>query len=344
MRVMVGTARRVRLCPPYKSFPITSEIIARGFFSVQFGGRPMTGRAKYGDKNMNRPIVISALASPNDVLPAQAAARPGPFITAKDGTRLFVQQWGQGRPIVFVSAWTLNSDFWGTHLQAMASAGFQAIAFDRRGHGRSDSPSCGYDADMLADDLAVVIESLDVQDIVLVSHSMGSGEVARYLTRHGSERVAKLVFVAPTTPYLVKTEDNPDAVPEEMLDGRLAAIAKNFPEWVRGNEAPFFTAETDSETRAWIKAMMLGVSVPVAVTFQQFAGKTDFRPDLKRIELPTLVLHGDQDASAPLPLTGAKTAGLIRGSKLIVYEHAPHALPLTHRDRFIADLTAFAAG
>jgi non-heme chloroperoxidase len=307
----------------------------------------MTGRAKYGDKNMNRQTVLNALASSGSgaVLPAsQTFAQPGPFITAKDGTRLFVQQWGSGRPVVFVSAWTLNSDFWGTHLQAMATAGFQAIAFDRRGHGRSDAPSCGYDADMLADDLAVVIESLDIKDIVLVSHSMGSGEVARYLTRHGSERVAKLVFVAPTTPYLVKTEDNPDAVPKEMLDGMLAAIAKNYPEWVRDNEAPFFSAETDRETRAWIKAMMLGVSLPVAIAFRQLAGQTDFRPDLKRIELPTLVLHGDRDASAPLALTGAKTAGLIRGSKLIVYENAPHALPLTHRDRFVADLTAFAQG
>jgi non-heme chloroperoxidase len=304
----------------------------------------MTGRAQYGDKNMNRQTVLNALAGSTALPASQTFAQSGPFITAKDGTRLFVQQWGSGRPVIFVSAWTLNSDFWGTHLQAMASAGFQAIAFDRRGHGRSDAPSCGYDADMLADDLAVVIESIDVRDIVLVSHSMGSGEVARYLTRHGSERVARLVFVAPTTPYLVKTEDNPDAVPMEMLDGRLAAIAKNFPEWVRDNEAPFFTADTGSETRAWIKAMMLGVSVPVAVTFQQLAGKTDFRPDLKRIELPTLVLHGDNDASAPLALTGAKTARLIRGSQLIVYENAPHALPLTHRDRFIADLTAFAQG
>jgi non-heme chloroperoxidase len=294
--------------------------------------------------NMNRQTVLNALAGSTALPASQSSVPSGPFISAKDGTRLFVQQWGSGRPVIFVSAWTLNSDFWGMHLQAMASAGFRAVAFDRRGHGRSDAPSYGYDADMLADDLAVVIESLDIRDIVLVSHSMGSGEVARYLTRHGSERIAKLVFVAPTTPYLVKTEDNPDAVPVEMLDGRLAAIAKNFPEWVRDNEAPFFTAETDSETRAWIKAMMLGVSVPVAVTFQQLAGKTDFRPDLKRIELPTLVLHGDNDASAPLPLTGAKTAGLIRGSKLIVYENAPHALPLTHRDRFLADLTAFAHG
>jgi non-heme chloroperoxidase len=296
---------------------------------------------------MNRQNLLNALApsSAAAVLPvSQISAQSGPFITAKDGTRLFVQQWGSGRPVIFVSAWTLNSDFWGTHLQAMASAGFQAIAFDRRGHGRSDAPSCGYDADMLADDLAVIIESLDVRDIVLVSHSMGSGEVVRYLTRHGSERVARLVFVAPTTPYLVKTEDNPDAVPEEMLDGMLAAVAKNFPEWVRDNEAPFFTAETDSETRAWIKAMMLGVSLPVAITFRHLAGRTDFRPDLKRIEIPTLVLHGDNDASAPLPLTGAKTASLIRGSQLIVYENAPHALPLTHRDRFVADLTAFAKG
>src|SRR5580692_7851106 len=148
----------------------------------------MMGRAKYGDKNMNRQTVINALTASGaaTVLPAsQTSVQPGPFITAKDGTRLFVQQWGSGQPILFVSAWTLNSDFWGTHLQAMASAGFQGIAFDRRGHGRSDAPSYGYDAGMLADDLAVVIESLDVRDIVLVSHSMGSGEVARYLTRHG---------------------------------------------------------------------------------------------------------------------------------------------------------------
>jgi pimeloyl-ACP methyl ester carboxylesterase len=270
--------------------------------------------------------------------------RPSPFVTAKDGTRLYVQDWGSGRPILFVSAWALNSDFWGTHLHAVAKAGFRAVAFDRRGHGRSDAPSYGYDADTLAEDLAQVLDTLDLRDVILVSHSMGAGEAARYMTRHGGGRIARLAFVAPTTPYLVRTDDNPDAVPEEMLDGMLGIIAKNFPEWVRDNEQPFFVADTDSETRSWIKAMMLGVSLPIAITFQHSAGRADFRSDLKAIEIPALVLHGDHDASAPIALTGAKTARLLRNSRLVVYENAPHGLPLTHRDRFLQDILTFAAG
>ena len=270
--------------------------------------------------------------------------RPGPFVTAKDGTRLYVQDWGSGRPFLFVSAWALNSDFWGTHMHAVTKAGFRAVAFDRRGHGRSDAPSHGYDADTLAEDLAQVLDTLDLRDVILVAHSMGAGEVVRYMTRHGAGRIGRLVLVAPTTPYLVKTEDNPDAVPEEMLDGMLGTIAKNFPEWVRDNEQPFFIAKTDSETRTWIKAMMLGVPLPIAITFRRSSGRTDFRSDLKTVEIPALVLHGDHDASAPLALTGVKTARLLRHGKLVVYENAPHCLPLTHRDRFLQDLMSFAAG
>jgi non-heme chloroperoxidase len=281
--------------------------------------------------NMNRRAVLKA-------------PRPGPFVTAKDGTRLYVQDWGSGRPFLFVSAWTLNSDFWGTHMLAVTKAGFRAVAFDRRGHGRSDAPSYGYDADTLAEDLAQVLDALDLRDVILVAHSMGAGEVVRYMTHHGAGRIGRVVLVAPTTPYIVRTEENPDAVPEDMLDGMLGTIAKNFPEWVRDNEQPFFIADTDSETRAWIKTMMLGVPLPIAITFRHLSGRTDFRSDLKTVEIPALVLHGDHDASAPIALTGVKTARLLRNGKLVVYENAPHCLPLTHRDRFLQDLMTFAAG
>jgi non-heme chloroperoxidase len=310
--------------------------------------------------NMNRPAVVNAAAATGAaaaLLAVQSTAKTqasdakaatnaprSPFVTANDGTRLYVQDWGSGRPLLFVSAWALNSDFWGTHMHAAMKAGFRALAFDRRGHGRSDAPSYGYDADTLAEDLAHVLDTLDLRDVILVAHSMGAGEAVRYLTRHGAGRISKLVFVAPTTPYLVKTEDNPDAVPEDMLDGMLATIAKNFPEWVRDNEQPFFIAETDNETRTWIKAMMLGVPLPIAITFRHSAGRTDYRSDLKTIEIPALVLHGDHDASAPIALTGVKTAHLLRNGKLVVYEKAPHCLPLTHRDRFLQDLLTFAAG
>lgn len=269
--------------------------------------------------------------------------RPGPFVIAKDGTRLFVQDWGSGRPFLFVSAWALNSDFWGTHVHAVTKAGFRGIAFDRRGHGRSDTPPYGYDADTLAEDLAEVLGTLDLRDVTLITHSMGAGEAVRYLTRHGAGRISKLVLVAPTTPYLVKTEDNPDAVPENVLDGSLESIASNFPQWVRDNEQPFFVAQTDSETRTWIKAMMLSVPLPVAIAFRHLAARTDFRSDLKKIAVPTLVLHGDHDASAPIALTAVKTAHLLRNGKLVVYEDAPHCLPLTHRDRFLQDILSFAA-
>jgi non-heme chloroperoxidase len=283
----------------------------------------------------------SAATGPAQPSPAHGL-RPPPYAVADDGTRLYVQDWGSGRPVLFVAAWALNSDFWGAHVMSMQKAGFRTLAYDRRGHGRSDAPSYGYDADTLADDLAAVIESRDLRDVVVVAHSMGAGEVARYLTRHGAARIAKLILIAPTTPYLVRTADNPDAVPEEMLDGMLVAIAQDFPKWVRDNEPPFFTPETDSETRAWIKAMMLTVPLPIAVTFRRAAGRADFRRDLEAIATPTLILHGDRDASAPLALTGAKTAKLIRDSQLLIYEGAPHALPLTHRVRSIADILAFA--
>jgi pimeloyl-ACP methyl ester carboxylesterase len=202
-------------------------------------------------------------------------------------------------------------------------------------------PSTGYDLDTLTDDVAAVIEQRDLRDVTLVGFSMGTAEAVNYLGRYGSDRIARLVLVAPTTPFLVKTEDNPDAVPRAMIEADTAAVARDFAKWIAANEAPFFTPDTPEITRTWIREMMLSVPLPVALACRKTIAFSDLRAAAARIDRPTLILHGDKDASAPLPLTGAKTAKLIKGSKLIVYEGAPHPLPLTHSERLMADMLAF---
>jgi pimeloyl-ACP methyl ester carboxylesterase len=173
---------------------------------------------------------------------------------------------------------------------------------------------------------------------------MGSIEAVNYLARHGSERIAKLVLLAPTTPFLVQTQDNPDGVPQAAVDADNAAVAQDFPKWMAANEAPFFMPDTPEITRAWVREMMLGVPVPVALACRRTISSADLRAAAAGIDCPTLIVHGDNDASAPLPLTGAKTARLIKGSKLVIYEGAPHGLTLTHSERLVSDLLGFVAG
>jgi non-heme chloroperoxidase len=172
---------------------------------------------------------------------------------------------------------------------------------------------------------------------------MGAIEAVNYLARAGSERISKLVLVAPTTPFLVKTEDNPDGVPKPAIDAQRETIARDFPGWMAANEAPFFMADTPEVTKAWIRQMMLGVLLPVALACRATISFADLRAASARVDRPTLIVQGDKDASAPLALTGVKTAKLIKGSQLIVYEGAPHALPLTHSERLLSDLLAFIA-
>lgn len=298
---------------------------------------------------MNRRTVLEATllgtafaAASGGSAPVAAAqqTRP-PFVTGRDGTKLFVQDWGSGPPVLLLTAWTFNASTWGSLIAALDAKGFRCVAPDRRGHGRSEMPSSGYDLDMLTDDVAAVIEARDLRDVTLVGFSMGTVEAVNYLARHGSDRIARLVLVAPTTPYLVKTEDNPDAVPKAMIEADYATVAQDFAKWIAANEAPFFTPETPEVTRAWIREMMLSVPLPVALACRKAMAFADLRAAAARIDRPTLILQGDKDASAPLPLTGAKTAKLIKGSKLIVYEGAPHPLPLTHSERLMADMLAF---
>jgi non-heme chloroperoxidase len=273
--------------------------------------------------------------------PTQEAATPRPFVPAGDGTRLFVQDWGSGRPVIFLSAWTLSSNVWGSHIAALTSHGLRCVAPDRRGHGRSDAPSTGYDLKTMVDDLSRIIDQLDLRDAVLVAHSMGSFEAVRYCATAGGNRIARLVLAAPTTPFPTQTSDNPEGWPKEAIEAQTQSIAKDFPRWIGENEGPFFTPDTPQETRTWIKDMMMNVSVPVAVATRTNTSIADVRPDLKKITCPTLIVHGDKDASAPLARTGARTAKLISNCKLVVYPGAPHAIILTHRDRFLSDLLAF---
>jgi non-heme chloroperoxidase len=296
--------------------------------SVAMGGLALVAAARHSDAAGNT-------ASPSEAAPSSQ------LVTATDGTKLFVQDWGAGQPIVFLSAWTFHSNVWGSHIAALIGKGFRCIAMDRRGHGRSDAPSHGYDVDTLADDVAAVIKQKDLKQVVLVAHSMGSIEAVRYCATHGMDRIERLVLAAPTTPFSMQTADNPDAIPRAAIEAQHAAVARDFPKWIAENEIPFFTPATVAETRNWIKNMMLSVPLPIALMCGRTIATTDTRGDLRKIVKPTLIVHGDKDASAPLPLTGAKTAKLIANCKLIVYQEAPHAIVLTHSERFIADTLAF---
>jgi pimeloyl-ACP methyl ester carboxylesterase len=272
---------------------------------------------------------------------ARKMSRTGPFIPARDGTRLFVQDWGSGRPVLFLSAWTFHSNVWGSHVAALVAHGYRCIVPDRRGHGRSDVPGTGYDLETMVDDLSVIVDRLDLRDAILVAHSMAAFEAVRYCAGPGKNRISRLFLAAPGTPFSTRTADNPEGWPAEAIAAQTQEIAKDFPRWVGENEAPFFTPDTPPATRAWIKTMMTSIALPVALLTRAASSTADVRPDLKEIICPTLIVHGDKDVSAPLAMTGARTARLIPNAKLIVYPDAPHGLILTHRERFLSDLLAF---
>jgi non-heme chloroperoxidase len=269
-----------------------------------------------------------------------------PFVNTEDNVALFYRDWGRGEPVVFCAAWALSSIAWQHQMISVLDAGRRAVSYDRRGHGRSDDPGAGYDFDTLADDLAAVLNHLRLRGVTLVAHSMGSGEVVRYLTRHGADRVDRVVFVAPTTPFLLKTPDNPDGVDDRLFAERRDEWRRDFAQWVLANEGPYVGeglpgCSVSPLLRECTKTDMLTTTLQAAIEFNCAGAETDFRSELTRLTVPTLIIHGDADASAPLPLTGTRTAALVPNSQLIVYENAPHGLYLTHRERLNRDLLAF---
>lgn len=276
---------------------------------------------------------------------AKGKVQSGNVIRTRDGVELYYRDWGTGRPVVFLSGWALTSEMWAYQMQPLSEQGLRCIAYDRRGHGRSSDPGRGYDFDTLADDLAAVLDALDLREVTVVAHSIASCELTRYLSRHGSGRIARLVYLAPVTPFLLKTPDNPDGVDGAVFEHvRNHFYLRDFPGWLADNARPFVVPETSAAMVEWIANMMRGCSMKAVIDCNRAMTSTDFRAELARIHLPTLVIHGDKDASAPLELTGRKTARLIPGARLEVYEGAPHGLFVTHLERLNADLLAFVKG
>ncbi|MGO9452130.1 MAG: alpha/beta fold hydrolase [Candidatus Binataceae bacterium] len=264
-----------------------------------------------------------------------------PYVEAGDGTTLFYKDWGAGKPIVFIHSWSANSDMWQYQMTPLVARGTRCIAYDRRGHGRSSQPGRGYDYDTLADDLAVVIEQLDLRNATLVGHSMGGGEIARFLSRHGSSRVDRIVLLAPTLPFILQTPDNPGGVPKAVFDQVRAQWSKDFPKWLADNVRPFFGTDASAAMIEWVFAMSAQCPIKVAIDCNHAVTETDFRGELPKITVPTLIIQGDKDVSAPLEFTGRRTAELIPGSHLKVYEGAAHGLMFTHIDRLNGDLLEF---
>ncbi len=267
-------------------------------------------------------------------------------ITTKDGTSIFYKDWGQGQPVVFSHGWPLNGEAWDEQLFFLASRGYRAIAHDRRGHGRSSQPWQGNDMDTYADDLAQLLTQLDLKNVVLVGHSTGGGEITRYIGRHGNKRVAKLALISAVPPLVLKTEANPDGTPLAALDNLRAAIARDRSQFYQDFSVPFFGANRPGTrvTKAvrdqfWLQCMQVGIKA--ALDCIKAFSETDFTEDLKKIEVPTLILHGDDDQIVPIAAASLRSAKLVKSSVLKIYPSAPHALPTTHQEQFNADLHTF---
>lgn len=264
-------------------------------------------------------------------------------VKTKDGVELFSKDWGEGRTLVFVHSWAVTSDIWQYQHAHFVEKGYRVVAFDRRGHGRSDQPG-DYRIDTLADDIAAVLDAHDVKDATLIGHSMGCNEIVRYLSRHGSSRVSKIALIAPTTPCLLKTADNPDGIDGAVFEAVRDQWRRDFPKWLNDNSKPFFVPETSQAMIDWGMSMMARIPVHIAIACNKAITDNDFRADCRAVKIPTLIVQGTADASAPLPLTGKRTAELIPESAFIIYDGAPHGVMLTHMGKLHADLEAFIAG
>ena len=288
---------------------------------------------------MNRRTLLASVAAAP--LAARTASAAGSFVETRDGQQLFYRDAGTGKPVVFVHGWTLSSAIWRGQLDWLAGQGLRAVAYDRRGHGQSTKPASGYDYDTLSSDLATMLDRLDLRDVTLVGHSMGSGEIVRYLARHGGRRVARVLLVAPTTPYALKTADNPEGLDKPVYDKLVAALESGRLAYLKAGMPGFLGASSDQETAAWALAIAVQATLDAQVQCLRSLSETDFRPDLRAVTMPTRIVYGTADAPI-IPVHARRTHEGIAGSRLETYEGAPHALFVTNRDRFNTELLEFA--
>ncbi len=270
-------------------------------------------------------------------------------ITTKDGTKIFYKDWGKGQPIVFSHGWPLSADDWDGQMLYFGNLGYRVIAHDRRGHGRSDQTWDGNDMDTYADDLAELFEKLDLHDAILIGHSTGGGEVARYLGRHGTKRVAKAALISAITPLMLKTDKNPTGTPREVFDGLRAQLAANRPQFYIDITMPFYGYNrpgakiSEGIREHWWLQGMVG-SIKGHYDCIKVFSETDTTEDLKKIDIPVLVLHSKDDQIVPIAAAGPMAAKLLKKATLKVYENYPHGMPTTHAEQINADLLAFFKG
>ena len=268
------------------------------------------------------------------------------YVETSDGTKLYYKDWGTGRPVVMMHGWPLSSDTFDDLSMVLADNGFRAISYDRRGFGRSHQPWEGYDYDTLADDLAAVLAHTKATDATLLGFSMGGGEVARYLSRHGAANVKQAILIASIVPYMLKTEDNPNGTPQAMFDKIGAAIKDDRAKFWAGFFKDFYGAgpassPVSNEVIEWSRDQSMHASLKATLGCAKSFGTTDLRPDLKAFTVPTLIIHGTDDKTVPIDASARAAAAGIAGSTLIEYDGGPHGLLASHKQRLIADVLKF---
>ena len=268
------------------------------------------------------------------------------YVTTSDQTKLYVKDWGTGRPVILMSGWPLSSDSWDDQAMALANSGYRTIAYDRRGFGRSSQPWSGYDYDTLADDLAAVIEQTGAKDAVLAGFSMGGGEVARYMSRHGGKSVSQAVLVSSVVPYMLKTSDNPHGTEQDVFDKMAEGMKEDRAKFFVGFFKDFFGVNllshpASAELMEWARSVSMQASLKATLACAKSFASTDFRPDLAAFNVPTLIIHGTDDKTVPIDASGRAAAKGIAQSTLIEYNGAPHGLFATEKDRLTLDLLQF---